>query len=291
MARTKRHQNKCKSCGYTWYPRGKDLSAECPKCGSSEVSYSGCGCAGILGAIGTIGIVAIVAIIVVMVVSVVSNLGDDSSDGSSEEKPSHQQTSDETNPGHTEKNKPARNDKVKHDPGTGRFSEDTSLPVVVYLKRDVVISHSEGLKAIMAGERFLVQKKKAGNTYKIEIEGESYEAPTKILDFAVLANSPGKSERHPEKSEATQKLDKTYSIIKESRMGQIKRSVDVRLKEKLTSDQLNTIANEIRTQTPINFKRTFIVYYLPKQVVGAGGWATSHFNPTLKIEILGTPKE
>jgi predicted RNA-binding Zn-ribbon protein involved in translation (DUF1610 family) len=38
MAATKRPQNECKSCGYTWYPRGKSLSNKCPSCGSSETS-------------------------------------------------------------------------------------------------------------------------------------------------------------------------------------------------------------------------------------------------------------
>lgn len=38
MAATKRPQNKCKSCGYTWYPRGKSLSNKCPNCGSTQVS-------------------------------------------------------------------------------------------------------------------------------------------------------------------------------------------------------------------------------------------------------------
>lgn len=43
MATTKRPQNKCKSCSYTWYPRGKSLSNKCPNCGSSEVSIAGTG--------------------------------------------------------------------------------------------------------------------------------------------------------------------------------------------------------------------------------------------------------
>src|SRR5471032_831930 len=37
MAATKRSQNKCKKCGYTWHPRGKNMSLKCPSCGSSEV--------------------------------------------------------------------------------------------------------------------------------------------------------------------------------------------------------------------------------------------------------------
>lgn len=38
MATTKRPQNKCKSCSYTWYPRGKSVSHKCPNCGSKEVA-------------------------------------------------------------------------------------------------------------------------------------------------------------------------------------------------------------------------------------------------------------
>jgi RNA polymerase subunit RPABC4/transcription elongation factor Spt4 len=41
MAATKRPQNKCKSCGYTWYPRGKHISNKCPNCGSADVSTVG----------------------------------------------------------------------------------------------------------------------------------------------------------------------------------------------------------------------------------------------------------
>lgn len=31
---TKRPQNMCYSCWYTWYPRGKNISNVCPNCGS-----------------------------------------------------------------------------------------------------------------------------------------------------------------------------------------------------------------------------------------------------------------
>lgn len=43
MATTKRPQNKCKKCGYTWYPRGKRISLKCPNCGSNEVGFAGGG--------------------------------------------------------------------------------------------------------------------------------------------------------------------------------------------------------------------------------------------------------
>lgn len=40
----KRAKNTCSDCGYTWDPRGKDLSQKCPKCGEGNVvgDMSGC---------------------------------------------------------------------------------------------------------------------------------------------------------------------------------------------------------------------------------------------------------
>lgn len=35
---TKRPLNRCRQCGYTWYPRGKSVSARCPRCGSAKTS-------------------------------------------------------------------------------------------------------------------------------------------------------------------------------------------------------------------------------------------------------------
>ena len=34
--RTKRPQNICEDCKYTWYPRGKQVSLRCPRCGSTN---------------------------------------------------------------------------------------------------------------------------------------------------------------------------------------------------------------------------------------------------------------
>ncbi len=41
MAPTKRPQNRCPECSYTWYPRGKNVSLKCPKCGSGNVKKVG----------------------------------------------------------------------------------------------------------------------------------------------------------------------------------------------------------------------------------------------------------
>lgn len=37
MAGTKNPKNRCKTCGDTWYPRGRSRSLKCPNCGSKEV--------------------------------------------------------------------------------------------------------------------------------------------------------------------------------------------------------------------------------------------------------------
>jgi hypothetical protein len=39
MALTKRSQNRCRDCNYTWYPKGKSLSIKCPNCGGRSVTF------------------------------------------------------------------------------------------------------------------------------------------------------------------------------------------------------------------------------------------------------------
>jgi hypothetical protein len=41
---TKRPLNHCRACGYTWYPRGHNVSACCPRCGGPEVELALIGC-------------------------------------------------------------------------------------------------------------------------------------------------------------------------------------------------------------------------------------------------------
>ena len=36
----RRPHNECRSCGYTWYPRGKDLSLNCPRCHGAEIGIT-----------------------------------------------------------------------------------------------------------------------------------------------------------------------------------------------------------------------------------------------------------
>ncbi len=46
---TKRPQNFCCSCGNSWYPRGKNRSDSCPRCGSPDVQLFLEGCLGAIG--------------------------------------------------------------------------------------------------------------------------------------------------------------------------------------------------------------------------------------------------
>ncbi len=81
--------------------------------------------------------------------------------------------------------------------------------------------------------------------------------------------------------------DVSYSIIDTDIIPGIKRSLDVRLNKKVSEDVLRVIALKLKSNDSQQYDRTFIVYYLPRMTVGAGGWATTHFNPTLDLWIRG----
>ena len=81
--------------------------------------------------------------------------------------------------------------------------------------------------------------------------------------------------------------DISYSVVDTDIIPSIKRSLDVRLNKKVSEDVLRAIALELKSNDSQTYDRTFIVYYLPGMTVGAGGWATTHFEPTLDVRILG----
>lgn len=54
---SKRPQNVCDRCGYTWHPRGKDTSLKCPKCNSSQVKQVP-GCVLLLAALTLLSLAA-----------------------------------------------------------------------------------------------------------------------------------------------------------------------------------------------------------------------------------------
>ena len=94
--------------------------------------------------------------------------------------------------------------------------------------------------------------------------------------------------RHIIKSKRPYLMD--YIIIKEKKFKTAKATIYIRLNQELDKNKIINIANEIRNNGRQNFRRIFIFYLLPGMKFGEGAWATSHFNPKLKVDILGWEK-
>ncbi len=83
-----------------------------------------------------------------------------------------------------------------------------------------------------------------------------------------------------------------YRIISEkphvdARYGFNKCNVEVELIKKITKEDLTKIAYQIRS-TRKSYDKLWIFYNLRGTKSGYGSWATTHFTPNLKVEILGT---
>lgn len=78
-----------------------------------------------------------------------------------------------------------------------------------------------------------------------------------------------------------------YSIIEDTSMATIKRTVDVRLEQKISEDELRLVAEEIKGMDSKKYERVFITYYLPHQTPGSGAWATTHYDPNIDVRVLG----
>lgn len=85
--------------------------------------------------------------------------------------------------------------------------------------------------------------------------------------------------------------DVVYAVIDENTIPGIKRSLDVRLNRKVSEAVLQAIAMQLKNADSSSYERTFIGYYLPDMQVDAGYWATTHFDPSLEVRILGFTAE
>ena len=85
--------------------------------------------------------------------------------------------------------------------------------------------------------------------------------------------------------------DNFYSTIDTELIPGIKRSLTVRLYNKVSEEALRSIALDLKAKDSTHYDRTFITYYLPGMQIGSGAWATTHFNPTLEVRILGLTDE
>ncbi|OGE83037.1 MAG: hypothetical protein A2Y39_07045 [Candidatus Delongbacteria bacterium GWF2_40_14] len=78
-----------------------------------------------------------------------------------------------------------------------------------------------------------------------------------------------------------------YSVIQRNSVPNIKVTIDIRLEKKVDKVFLNEFALYLKKNEKVKHKNMFICYYLPDMTVGAGAWATTHFNPNLDVRILG----
>jgi len=102
----------------------------------------------------------------------------------------------------------------------------------------------------------------------------------------LLLESSSKNQRKKSDNQNNNELVK-YKIINQEKLSDIKFSMDIRLTQKTTKHQLRKIALDIKSRLKKNYDRIFIVYYLPEMQIENGGWASSHFDPTLDVQIMG----
>lgn len=82
-----------------------------------------------------------------------------------------------------------------------------------------------------------------------------------------------------------------YKIINETKNQNLSKvSIDVRLSNKASKEELSILANSLRKDRN-SFRNLWIAYYLPDMEVGYDAWATTHFTPNLEVKILGFTTE
>lgn len=99
---------------------------------------------------------------------------------------------------------------------------------------------------------------------------------------------PTVAERRDEAKQAFEQraLSHIANVIEQDRLGQIKRSILVELDQEVSMAELEVIGRMLQEQEP-GFERTFIEYLLPGMQAGSGAWATTHFDPDLKVVLSG----
>lgn len=78
----------------------------------------------------------------------------------------------------------------------------------------------------------------------------------------------------------------SYEIVSDDKRENITRKVQVELAKRVTRQQLELIANEIKNADKETYERTFIMYRI-KGEKSVAAWATSHFDPNLEIKFIG----
>lgn len=98
----------------------------------------------------------------------------------------------------------------------------------------------------------------------------------------VLNRNDRKADNYSSKTDFDEILNE-YSIIKQESLPSIKASLDIRLNREFNKSSIEKLAQKLKNDLKGDYERIFICYYLPGMKVGSGAWATSHFDPDLKI--------
>ncbi|MCG7565876.1 hypothetical protein MHM95_06190 [Pseudoalteromonas sp. CnMc7-15] len=78
-----------------------------------------------------------------------------------------------------------------------------------------------------------------------------------------------------------------YRIIEDEVNGNIKRTVEVELHSRTDAENLELLAERIYGLSNVDVERTFIGYRIAGSHKNQSYWATTHYNPTLEINIIG----
>lgn len=130
----------------------------------------------------------------------------------------------------------------------------------------------------------------------------SFKQATKIIVTCLMLvitiatfNNDGQPQKAPTNTTAvinsTQKpINVDYKIISDESKRNIKRTVEIELGERTDKETLKAIAQRVKSFESGSYERTFIAYRV-KGDNGSSYWATTHYNPNLEVNILGTTKE
>ena len=124
-----------------------------------------------------------------------------------------------------------------------------------------------------------------------------------IFFILVLINVLLDKETQPQKINTNNKVSKqkyskeplpegfSYKILyDESNDALQKNQLTIEISEKISIKQIASLAQDLYS-TKTKQRRFYMFYLLPNMKKGSGAWAISHFNPDLKIKIIGSTKQ
>lgn len=106
-----------------------------------------------------------------------------------------------------------------------------------------------------------------------------------VILFCILASLTFQGCQAAETIEDIEASEPIIEIRKGHTMPGIKNAYDVILDRRITEAEIEDFAHRILRASPLA-ERTFIAYSLRGMELGNGAWATSHFNPDLRVDIM-----